>query len=49
MPDLRRTRKKLKTAIAILLGVDAVAAVVLFSPLVGSTDVPAPGIEPVVE
>jgi type IV pilus assembly protein PilO len=37
MPDLRRTRKKLKTAIAILLGVDAVAAAVLFSPLVGST------------
>jgi type IV pilus assembly protein PilO len=37
MPDLRQTRKKLKTALAILLGVDVVAAVILFSPLVGST------------
>jgi type IV pilus assembly protein PilO len=38
MPDLRRTRKNIKTALAVLLGVDVVAAAVLFSPLVGSTD-----------
>jgi type IV pilus assembly protein PilO len=38
MPDLRQTRKKIKTALAVLLAVDVVAAVVLFSPLVGSTD-----------
>ena len=38
MPDLRQTRKNIKTALAILLGVDVVAAAVLFSPLVGSTE-----------
>jgi len=38
MPDLRQTRKNIKTAIAVLLSVDAVAAIVLFSPLVGSTE-----------
>jgi type IV pilus assembly protein PilO len=38
MPDLRQTRKNIKTALAVLLGVDVVAAAVLFSPLVGSTD-----------
>lgn len=38
MPDLRRTRKNIKTALAVLLGVDVVAIAVLFSPLVGSTD-----------
>ena len=38
MPDLRETRKKIKTALAVMLGVDVVAAAVLFSPLVGSTD-----------
>lgn len=38
MPDLRQTRKNIKTALAILVGVDVVALVVLFSPLVGSTD-----------
>jgi Tfp pilus assembly protein PilO len=38
MPDLRQTRKKIKTALAIMVGVDVVAAVILFSPLVGSTD-----------
>jgi len=38
MPDLRRTRKNIKTVLAVLLGVDVVALVVLFSPLVGSTD-----------
>jgi Tfp pilus assembly protein PilO len=37
MPDLRQTRKNIKTALAVLLGVDVVALVVLFSPLVGST------------
>jgi type IV pilus assembly protein PilO len=38
MPDLRQTRKNIKTALAALLGVDVVALVVLFSPLVGSSD-----------
>lgn len=38
MPDLRQTRKNIKTALAILLGVDVVAMVVLISPLVGSTE-----------
>ncbi|MFZ0952305.1 MAG: hypothetical protein WAN17_08565, partial [Candidatus Sulfotelmatobacter sp.] len=38
MPDLRQTRKNIKTALGILLGVDVLAAAVLFSPLVGSTD-----------
>jgi Tfp pilus assembly protein PilO len=38
MPDLRQTRKSIKTALAVLLGVDVVAVVVLFSPLVGSTN-----------
>jgi type IV pilus assembly protein PilO len=38
MPDLRQTRKKIKTALAVLVAVDIVALVVLFSPLVGSTD-----------
>jgi type IV pilus assembly protein PilO len=38
MPDLRRTRKNLKTAIAIMAGVDLLAAVVYFSPLVGSAE-----------
>jgi Tfp pilus assembly protein PilO len=37
MPDLRQTRKKIKIALAALVGVDVVAVVVLFSPLVGST------------
>ncbi len=38
MPDLRRTRKNLKTAIAIMAGVDLLAAIVYFSPLVGSPE-----------
>jgi Tfp pilus assembly protein PilO len=38
MPDVRHTRKNIKTGLAVLLGVDVVALVVLFSPLVGSTD-----------
>jgi type IV pilus assembly protein PilO len=36
MPDSRDARKKVKIAIAVLVAVDVVAAVVLFSPLVGS-------------
>jgi type IV pilus assembly protein PilO len=38
MPDLRQTRKKIKSALAIMLGVDLIAGIVLLSPLVGSTD-----------
>jgi type IV pilus assembly protein PilO len=38
MPDLRQTRKKLKTAIAIMVGVDVLAAAIYFSPLVGSAE-----------
>jgi Tfp pilus assembly protein PilO len=38
MPDLRQTRKKLKTAIAVMAGLDLLAAVIYFSPLVGSAE-----------
>ena len=38
MPDLRQTRKNLKTALAIMAGVDLLAAIVYFSPLVGSAE-----------
>jgi len=38
MPDLRQTRKKLKTALAVMAGVDLLAAIVYFSPLVGSAE-----------
>lgn len=38
MPDLRQTRKNIKTALGILVAVDVMAAAVLFSPLVGSTE-----------
>jgi len=38
MPDLRQTRKNIKTAFALLAVVDVVAVVVFFSPLVGSTE-----------
>ena len=38
MPDLRRTRKNLKTTLAIMAGVDVLAAIVYFSPLVGSPE-----------
>lgn len=38
MPDLRQTRKKIKAALAVLLGVDVIAVAVLVSPLVGSTE-----------
>lgn len=37
MPDLTRTRHKLKVAAIAMLAVDAVAAVLFFSPLVGSS------------
>ncbi len=37
MPDLRQTRRQLKVAIIAMLCVDAVAAVLFFSPLVGSS------------
>ena len=38
MPDLRQTRKNIQMALAALALVDIVAVVVLFSPLVGSTE-----------
>jgi type IV pilus assembly protein PilO len=38
MPDLRRTRKNLKIALAAMAGVDLLAAVIYFSPLVGSAE-----------
>jgi type IV pilus assembly protein PilO len=38
MPDLRRTRKNLKTALIVMVGVDLLAAAVYFSPLVGSAE-----------
>jgi|ERR1700688_304376 type IV pilus assembly protein PilO len=37
MPDFRQTRKKMKSALAILVGVDVVAVAIFLSPLVGST------------
>ena len=38
MPDLRQTRKNLKVALAVMVAVDLVAAIVYFSPVVGSTE-----------
>ena len=38
MPDLRRTRKNIKIALAALVGVDVIAVMVLLSPLVGSSE-----------
>ena len=38
MPDLRRTRKNLKIALAVMAGVDLLAAILYFSPLVGSAE-----------
>ncbi len=38
MPDLRKTRKQLKIAIAIMAAVDLLAAIVYFSPLIGSAE-----------
>jgi len=37
MPDLRRTRKKLKITIGVMVGISVASVGVLFSPLVGST------------
>jgi type IV pilus assembly protein PilO len=38
MPDLRQTRKKMKLTLAVLAGVDLLAAVLYFSPVVGSAE-----------
>jgi Tfp pilus assembly protein PilO len=38
MPDLGRSRRKLKIAIAAMVAADVIAIAVLFSPLVGSAD-----------
>jgi type IV pilus assembly protein PilO len=38
MSDLRETRKRIKAALAIMAGLDVVAAALLISPLVGSSD-----------
>lgn len=38
MPDLRKTRRSLKTALAAMAVLDLLAAVVYFSPLVGSAE-----------
>jgi type IV pilus assembly protein PilO len=38
MPDLRQTRKSLKTALVVMAGVDLLAAIAYFSPLVGSAE-----------
>ena len=38
MPDLRQTRKNLTTAIAVMAGVDLLAGLLYFSPLIGSPD-----------
>jgi type IV pilus assembly protein PilO len=38
MPDLRETRKKLKVTLAVLGVVDVVAAVLYFSPVIGSAE-----------
>jgi type IV pilus assembly protein PilO len=38
MPDLRRTRKNLKAALAIMAGVDLLAAAIYFSPIIGSAE-----------
>ncbi|HVI10638.1 MAG TPA: hypothetical protein VND65_20280 [Candidatus Binatia bacterium] len=36
MPDLRQTRRQMKTALAVLLAVDVAALVLLISPVIGS-------------
>jgi type IV pilus assembly protein PilO len=38
MPDLRQTRKKMKLTLAVLAGVDLLAAALYFSPVVGSAE-----------
>jgi len=38
MPDLRKTRKDLKIALAVMAAVDVLAAALYFSPLIGSAE-----------
>src|SRR6516164_3755058 len=38
MPDLRHTRKNMKLALAVLAGVDVLAAILYFSPVIGSAE-----------
>jgi len=38
MPDLRHTRKSLKTGLAVMVAADLLLAIVYFSPLVGSAE-----------
>jgi len=38
MADLRKTRKSIQTALFIILGVDVLASIAFFSPLVGSAE-----------
>ncbi len=38
MPDLRKTRKDLKIAIGVMIALDVAAAVLYFSPLIGSAE-----------
>ena len=38
MPDLRQTRRNIRNALGVLLAVDLAAVIVLFSPLIGSTN-----------
>lgn len=38
MPDLRQTRKKLKITLAVLGGIDLLAAILYFSPIIGSAE-----------
>lgn len=38
MPDLRKTRKDLKVALVVMLGVDLLAGALYFSPLIGSAE-----------
>ncbi len=38
MPDLRKTRKNLKIAMAVMAGIDLLAVAAYFSPLIGSPD-----------
>jgi type IV pilus assembly protein PilO len=38
MPDLRKTRKSLQTALAVMVGVDLLLVVLYFSPVVGSAE-----------
>ncbi len=38
MPDLRKTRKDLKVALGVMIALDVAAAVLYFSPLIGSAE-----------